>query len=265
MVLAVLISFLLNRLLFRQERATFMMDMPSYTTPTLRSIFIRIYTRVKSFVGRAGTVILAITIVIWALSYYPRPPELAEEFDRRETAIRDRYELPQTALQTHVLESDARDELARLSLEERGAYLRDSYFGRIGRFVTPVFEPLGWDWKITMATLASFPAREVVIATLGTIYNLGTQENETSTSLIDKMQKARWEDGPQAGKPVFTPAVALSIMVFFALCAQCGATLVTIRHETAGWRYSIAAFLYMTILAYLVALVTYQIFSKVGF
>jgi ferrous iron transport protein B len=265
MVLAVLISFLLNRLLFRQERATFIMDMPSYTTPTLRSIFIRIYTRVKSFVGRAGTVILAITIVIWALSYYPRPPELAEEFDRRETAIRDRYELPQTALQTHVLESDARDELARLSLEERGAYLRDSYFGRIGRFVTPVFEPLGWDWKITMATLASFPAREVVIATLGTIYNLGTQENETSTSLIDKMQKARWEDGPQAGKPVFTPAVALSIMVFFALCAQCGATLVTIRHETAGWRYSIAAFLYMTILAYLVALVTYQIFSKVGF
>ncbi|MCX6835882.1 MAG: ferrous iron transport protein B, partial [candidate division Zixibacteria bacterium] len=142
---------------------------------------------------------------------------------------------------------------------------RDSYFGRIGRFVTPAFEPLGWDWKITMATLAAFPAREVVIATLGTIYNLGTQENETSTSLIDKMQKARWEDGPKAGKPVFTPAVALSIMVFFALCAQCGATLVTIRHETAGWRYSIAAFLSMTTLAYLFALVTYQIFSKVGF
>jgi len=265
MVLAVLISFLLNRLLFRQERATFMMDMPSYMTPTPRSILIRIYTRVKSFVARAGTVILAITIVIWALSYYPRPQDLAAEFDRRETEIRNRYQSSQAALQTPVLESSARDELARLNLEEGGTYLRNSYFGRIGRFVTPAFEPLGWDWKITMATLASFPAREVVIATLGTIYNLGAQEDETSSSLIDKMRQARWEDGPKVGQPVFTPAVALSIMVFFALCAQCGATLVTIRHETAGWRYSLAAFLYMTILAYFAALATYQIFSRVGF
>lgn len=265
MVLAVLISFLLNRLLFRQERATFMMDMPSYTAPTPRSILIRINNRVKSFIVRAGTVILAITIVIWALSYYPRPPELAVEFERRETEIRKRYELPQAAPQTAVLESGAREELARLNLEERGAYLRDSYFGRIGRFVTPAFEPLGWDWKITMATLASFPAREVVIATLGTIYNLGAKEDETSTSLVDKMQQARWEDGPKAGQPVFTPAVALSIMVFFALCAQCGATLVTIRNETAGWRYSVAAFLYMTVLAYFAALATYQIFRSVGF
>ncbi|MCX6835057.1 MAG: ferrous iron transport protein B, partial [candidate division Zixibacteria bacterium] len=111
MVLAVLISFLLNLLLFRQERSTFMMDMPSYTTPTLRSILIRIYTRVKSFVGRAGTVILAITIVIWALSYYPRPRDLAEEFDRREIEIRNRYELPQAALEMPVPESGAKDEL----------------------------------------------------------------------------------------------------------------------------------------------------------
>jgi ferrous iron transport protein B len=265
MVLAILISFLLNRLLFRQERATFMMDMPSYTAPTPRSILIRINNRVKSFVVRAGTVILAITIIIWALSYYPRSSELAAEFDRRETEIRNQYQLAEVSAQTPDLEPGARDELTRLHLEEGGAYLRESYFGRIGRFVSPAFEPLGWDWKITMATLASFPAREVVIATLGTIYNLGAEEDEASTSLIDKMQQARWEDGPKVGQLVFTPSVALSIMVFFALCAQCGATLVTIRHETAGWRYSVAAFLYMTILAYFAALATYQIFSKVGF
>jgi ferrous iron transport protein B len=134
----------------------------------------------------------------------------------------------------------------------------------MGRLVAPAFEPLGWDWKITMATLASFPAREVIIATLGTIYNLGTDDGEISSSLADKMRQARWESGPQTGQQVFGPAVALSIMVFFALCAQCGATLVTIRQETARWRYSVISFTYMTALAYLSAFVTYQIFSRMG-
>jgi ferrous iron transport protein B len=262
MVLAVLISFVLNRLIFRQERATFMMDMPSYMVPTPRSILIRILNRVKSFVVRAGTLILAITIIIWALSYYPRQTELAEEYAQRESEIKDRSELSHPA--APLAETGPRDELARLDLEREGAYLRESYFGRIGRFVAPAFEPLGWDWKITMATLASFPAREVVIATLGTIYNLGDSQDEDSASLIEKMRQARWEEGLKVGKPVFTPAVALSVMVFFALCAQCGATLVTIRHETADWRYSAAAFLYMTVLAYFAAMATYQVFSRLG-
>lgn len=161
-------------------------------------------------------------------------------------------------------EAKERTELAALRQEQAGAYLRDSYFGRMGRLIAPVFVPLGWDWKITMAALASFPAREVMIATLGTTYNLGTEESQISSSLADKMRQARWESGPRVGKLVFGPAVALSIMVFFALCAQCGATLVTIRHETARWRYSVAAFVYMTSLAYVFSLVTYQLFSRMG-
>jgi len=115
-----------------------------------------------------------------------------------------------------------------------------------------------------MATLASFPAREVIIATLGTIYNLGGDEDETSTSLIAKMRQAKWEEGPKAGLPVFTPAVALSVMVFFALCAQCGATLVTVKQETARTFYAVATFCYMTVLAYVSALVVYQVFSRMG-
>jgi ferrous iron transport protein B len=278
LVAAVLISFVLNRLLFRQERATFMMDMPSYTLPTLRSIYIRIHSRVKSFVGRAGTVILAITIVIWALSYYPRSETITVQYDSRAEQIESAYQAQKAALETPGASSSAvsSDALTRLANErdralevvhhERsGAYLRDSYFGRAGRLVAPAFEPLGWDWKITMATLASFPAREVIIATLGTVYNLGGEENETSSSLAEKMQRAVWEDGDKMGQPVFTPAVALSIMVFFALCAQCGATLVTIRHETAAWKYAFTAFAYMTTLAYIAAFTVYQLFKGVEF
>jgi ferrous iron transport protein B len=281
MVTAVLVSFLLNRLLYHQERATFMMDMPSYTLPTLRSIFIRITSRVKSFITRAGTVILAITIVIWALSYYPRSAEVRAEFENKISQVEARFDTERARIEEQmllsgtasaavyqdslaVLEAAGQAESDQLARERAGAYLRDSYFGRLGRLVAPAFEPLGWDWKITMATLASFPAREVIIATLGTIYNLGADEDKISSSLADKMRQARWESGPRTGQPVFNPAVALSIMVFFALCAQCGATLVTIRHETARWRYSLAAFTYMTALAYVAALATYQLFSGMG-
>ncbi|HOD67460.1 MAG TPA: ferrous iron transport protein B [candidate division Zixibacteria bacterium] len=244
---AVAVSFVLQRLVFRAERGTFLMEMPSYKVPTLRSLGIRVIHRARSFVVRAGTVILAITILIWALSYFPRDSRLAESYaERIETAA--------TAAEAQTLAN-----------ERAGAQLRNSYFARIGHAVEPVFRPLGWDWRITMATLAAFPAREVIIATLGTIFNLGAEVDEESSSLIEKMRQAAWEYGPEAGRPLFTPAVALSIMVFFALCCQCGATLVTIRKETASWRYPLAVFGYMTALSYVTALATYQVFSRVWY
>ncbi len=282
-VVAVIISLILSRTMFRSNRGTFIMEMPSYKLPTPRSIGIRVINRVQSFVTRAGTVILAITIIIWALSYYPRSAEITADFDNRIASVQttfaeQRAELesqtgPEAAESTpdftsarmETLTQDYETELRRLEGERAGAYLSDSYFGRLGRLLAPMFAPLGWDWKITMATLASFPAREVIIATLGTIYNLGSDENDSATPLISRMRQARWDDGPRIGQPVFTPAVALSVMVFFALCAQCGATLVTIRQETGRGYYAAVAFLYMTILAYVAAMVAYQVFSRMGY
>jgi ferrous iron transport protein B len=148
--------------------------------------------------------------------------------------------------------------MARLDIEEAAARLRGSFLGQAGRAIEPVVHPLGWDWKIGMATLASFPAREVVIAALGTIYNLGNDQDEGSVELREAMRAERWPDG----RPVYTPAVALSIMVFFALCCQCGATLATIKRETDSWGYPVFTFAYMTSLAYLGAFVVYQVGSQ---
>jgi len=255
LVLAVLISFVLNKTIYRRERATFLMDMPSYALPTPRSILIRLQNRVMSFLTRAGTLILAITIVIWALSYFPRSAGVTEQYAKQADELAVQFERNKDALtlgggSPDELLADYERRLEQLGNDEAGAHLRNSYFGRMGRFFEPVFRPLGWDWKITMATLASFPAREVIIATLGTIYNLGSEESETSAPLAEKMRQAVWEDGPKAGQPVFTPAVALSIMVFFALCALCGATLVTVKQEAGGLRYAVIVFTYMTVLAY---------------
>jgi len=321
-VVAVAVSFVMSRTLLKTDRSTFLMDMPSYKLPTLRSLFIKVLNRVKSFIIRAGTVILAITIIIWALSYYPRSQVVEVEFDRQAAALQAHYDFAWMTAQARLaklvhnqpedigdpsgvisetfaqaqdevrlselkarlladypahgelveilsglrlLEIQQQEALLALGNERAGKHLRDSYLGRMGRAVEPAFRPLGWDWKITMATLASFPAREVIIATLGTIYNLGAGTDAESASLVDKMRQAKWEEGPKKGKPVFTLAVALSIMVFFAICCQCGATVVTIKQETTSWYYAVIAFGYMTVLAYLLALAVYQLFVGMGF
>jgi ferrous iron transport protein B len=126
----------------------------------------------------------------------------------------------------------------------------------MGKLIEPVVRPLGWDWRIGCAAIASFPAREVVVATLGVIYNLGEGQDETSADLRQTLQDATW-DG--TGRKVFNLPVALSIMVFFALCAQCVSTLAVIRRETASWAWPVFTFTYMTALAYVGALLTYQI------
>ena len=235
---AVVMAWLLRSTLFRGGHDGFLMELPTYKWPSLRTVLYRMYDRGKAFLVRAGTVIFAVTIVVWGLAYYPHPASLAASYDAQRAAAG----------------TDA-TALARIETDQAGAYLRQSILGRMGRAVEPVVRPLGWDWKIGMAAIASFPAREVIIGTLGTIYNLGQGVDEETPALRDALYAATWPDGT----PVFNLAVALSLMVFFALCCQCGATLAIIKRETNSWRWPLFTFTYMTVLAYVGALATYQI------
>ncbi len=159
------------------------------------------------------------------------------------------------ALRDHYLAQI--DELDR---QEAGDYLRGSYLAWMGRMIEPVVRPLGWDWQVGMAVIASFPAREVVVATLSIIFNMGGETGEETQDSHDAIRSAKLADGT----PLFNIAAALSIMVFFALCCQCAATLATIRRETHSYRWPVAIFGYMTVLAYLGALFTYQIGCMIG-
>jgi ferrous iron transport protein B len=128
----------------------------------------------------------------------------------------------------------------------------------MGKAVEPFFEPLGWDWRISMAAIAAFPAREVLVSTLGTVFNLGEGADEGSTALRQSLLEARRETGGRAGEPLLGTAAALSVMVFFALCCQCGATVATIRRETGSWMWAWFAFSYMTCLAYAGAFLAFR-------
>ncbi len=133
------------------------------------------------------------------------------------------------------------------------AQLEQSWLGRAGKFVEPAFEPLGWDWRVSSAVIAGFPAREVVVAVLGTVYAVGDEADEATLS--ERLRGATWPDG----RPVFTLPMVLGLLIFYAYCLQCAATLAVIRRETNTWRWPVFAWTYMTTIGYVGALLAYQL------
>jgi ferrous iron transport protein B len=212
-----------------------------------------------AFIYRAGTLILAVSILVWALAYYPRN---VNDLDRALVARQSKLTQQLDSLPEADREaSPAAAELVEIDNLIAGAHLENSFLGRMGKAIEPVVRPLGWDWRIGCAAIASFPAREVVVATLGVIYNLGEGQDESSGELQETLRAATWAG---TNRSVFTIPVALSIMVFFALCAQCASTLAVMRRETGSWRWPALTFVYMTSLAYVGALVTYQVGTWFG-
>lgn len=252
-------AFLLKKTLLRQKTPPFLIELPPYRRPMLVNVLFRVWERAREFLVRAGTIILAVSVIIWALSYYPRSDEVEASHGARVSRVLELHGIAPGQDAAVELDEALQEELSALEYERDGEHLRQSFLGRMGRAVEPVVMPLGWDWRIGMAAIASFPAREVIIATLGIIFDIGSETDEEDTRLVDRIQQATWPDG----RPLFTFPVALGIMVFFALCLQCAATLAIMRQETNSWRWPIIAFVYMTVLAYIGALLTYQIASAI--
>ena len=294
LVVAPLVALILKRTLLRGETPVFVMEMPLYKVPSLRLVCRRMLDSGWMFVRRAGTLILASMIVVWALLYFPSTAPNGESYDMLTSKLEDRLDekpgkekaradfqeeleqlekgMPEPipnrkgSLKDAIAELDkdlvqlenVQDELNQLQRDWKG----QSILGQMGKALEPVVEPLGWDWRIGMAAIASFPAREVFVGTMGIIYNQGrgdSKDPEFRSSLGNAIKDARWDSDPE--RSVFTIPVALSVMVFFALCCQCASTLAVIRRETNSWRWPIFTFVYMTVLAYVGALVTYQVGS----
>lgn len=229
-VVALPVAWVLKRTAFAGPTPGFVLELPSYKWPRLATVWQRVYLAGREFIVRAGSIILLVNLVVWGLGYFPR--SAATEAAVAQQAAAEGWDEQQ------------------FELELSGAHLRASYLARIGHAIEPVIKPIGWDWRVGVAVVASFPAREVVVATLSTLLNLEAEADGEPHALRDGLQGMRWE---RTGQPVFTLPVALSIMVFFALCAQCAATLVMIGREMRSWLWPLISFLGMTTLAYFAA------------
>lgn len=259
-VVALPLAFVLNHFILRTKPQPFILEMPPYRVPAVRNVVTRMWERGREFVVRAGTVILAFSVIIWALLYFPRPEAVAESV-RSEFVAANAPAFPDIEAE---LENPESEQSLRLANRTEAAYVEQSWLGRFGKFVQPVFAPAGFDWKITVGVLSSFPAREVIIATLGIIYNLGADVDEASDDLRSTLARETWPAGPRAGQPVFTIPVVFAIMVFFALCLQCGATVAVMAKEL-NWTWAIGAFTGMTLIAWCGAVIVYQLGTSLGF
>jgi ferrous iron transport protein B len=232
LLVAIPIVFILNRGIIKGKRLPFLLELPPYQWPKWRDVWIAMYFRGKVFVQTAGTIIVVLSVLIWALLYFPRSDERIQGY--RTEYIAAHAAAPDAEIQRHV---DAR-------------LIENSYLGRFGKFVEPAFVPAGFDWRLSTAILAAFPAREVVVSSLGIIFSLGGEVDEASGDLRGALQEAKWPDG----RPLVTPWTAVGLMVFFALCCQCMATLATVKRETNSWKWATFMFVYMTALAYIAAI-----------
>jgi ferrous iron transport protein B len=243
-VAGVLTALLMRKTALRGPKPPFALMLPEFRRPNLQTVAIQLLGRVKVFLYRAGTVIFVVAVIVWVLAYYPRA-------DNPGQFIED---------QTRIAEQTLSGEQLQVALEEidnvaAARQMQQSWLGRIGRVVEPVFKPLGWDWRVSSAVIAGFPAREVVVAVLGTVYAVGDEADDATLS--ERLRSASWPDG----SPVFTLPMVLGLLIFYACCLQCAATLAVIYRETNTWRWPVFAWLYMTSIGYVGALLVFQLGS----
>ena len=249
-VTAIAVAFVLKRTMLKSPTPPLVMELPPYRMPNWKTVFFNVFQNAWEFVKRAGTVILAITIILWALANFPRLPE--------NHAITTPLEISQSdSTQTDD------DAAKQAETERQNEQLRYSFAGRLGRVIEPAIKPLGYDWKIGIGLISSFAAREVFVSTMSVLYNVGKVEkgDAASESLLDAMRDARRDDGTK----VWSPLLALTTMIFYLLAFQCASTFATVRRETNSWAWSIFMVVYMTGLAYVVTLITYQTGKFLGF
>ncbi|MBC5645481.1 ferrous iron transport protein B [Parabacteroides segnis] len=240
-LLAVVMARLFKRFLFKEEDVPFVMELPPYRMPTAKSIMIHMWEKAKQYLHKMGGVILVASIIIWFLGYFPRHSEMGDAFDKQiaevENAELDSKEKTETIA-----------ELERLKNME---HQKNSYIGTIGQTIQPVLHPLGFDWKMSVSLLTGMAAKEVVVSTLSVLY---TGDEEDSQVLSERIK----QDLDEEGNPVFTPLIALSLMLFVLIYFPCIATISAIVNESGSWKWGIFVIVYTCVLAWIVSFIVYQ-------
>ncbi|HEY4325383.1 MAG TPA: ferrous iron transport protein B [Mucilaginibacter sp.] len=238
LVSAIVVAFVFKLILKGRERGYFIMEIPVYRMPRWKNVAFSMYERSKTFVFQAGKVIIAISVILWVLASYG-PGNHFEQIEKK-------YQQSQYTQQLKP------DEITKAVNSEK---LENSYAGVLGHVIEPVIKPLGFDWKIGIALITSFAAREVFVGTMATIYSVQGSA-EKMESVQHKMKTAT---NPQTGQPVFSLAVAFSLMMFYAFAMQCASTVAVVYRETKNWRWPAIQFAYMTVLAYVASFIAYHI------
>jgi ferrous iron transport protein B len=265
-LLAIGSALLFRKAMFKQADVPFVMELPPYRTPTLRSLLKHMWNRAEQYLKKIGGVILVASIIIWALGYFPRTTPQDSVYESRIATITGQYSraIHQTQQPREVvagIKEEMNTKITEIENEKESNRQLNSYIGRLGHFIEPVMRPLGFDWKMSVAILTGVAAKEITVGTLGVLYQAGEGTDETSASLIQKLQQQTHVSGPYKGEKVFTPLVAFSFMIFILIYFPCVAVVAAIRKESGSWKYAAFIVVYTTGLAYLASLLVFQLGS----
>ncbi len=263
---AALSGILLKKTLFRTDEVPFVMELPPYRRPQLSTITKHMWEKAVEYLKKIGGVILVASIIIWALGKFPLQKDLKETYRVKTAAVEQNYNKKINRLvpfkdkeKIDALKIEKKKEIITLENEERQEHLKNSYIGRMGRFIEPVMRPLGFDWKITVSIITGLAAKEVVVGTIGVLYQGSSAENESDKGLAKKLKSQVHHSGPLKGKKVFTPLVAFAFILFVLLYFPCVAVLATIRRESGSWKWAAFSALYSTSFAWVVTFLFYRI------
>lgn len=245
-LLAVVMARLFKRFLFNEEDVPFVMELPPYRMPTVKSIMIHMWEKAKQYLHKMGGVILVASIIIWFLGYFPRHSDSGNVFDKQIAEVEN----------AELNSQEKEDTIAELERLKNMEHQKNSYIGKIGQTIQPILAPLGFDWKMSVSLLTGMAAKEVVVSTLSVLY---TGDEEDSQALSERIK----QDLDEEGNPIFTPLIALSLMLFVLIYFPCIATISAIVNESGSWKWGIFVVVYTCVLAWVVSFVVYQVGSLV--
>lgn len=249
-IFAFITAQILNKTVFRNKETPFVMELPAYRLPTLRSIIYHMWDKTKHYLKKIGTIILVGVVIVWALEYFPRESKETREIQKTINQIESSYD---------ITSGEKEEQIAALAQQQESERLINSYLGQMGKVIEPIMRPLGFDWKMSISLLAGLPAKEIVVSTMGVLYQSG--DDETTVNLQKKLQDERYTRGARAGEKVFDTPTALAFLIFILIYFPCIGVVATIKNESGSWKWAAFSVIYTTVLAWVAAFAIYNIGS----
>ncbi|PKP32886.1 MAG: ferrous iron transport protein B [Bacteroidetes bacterium HGW-Bacteroidetes-16] len=254
-MLAGFVAWIMKKTLFKVQTIPFVMELPPYRVPALKSLLKQTWFKGEQYLRKMGTIILVASLIIWVLGYFPKGSSI-------ETNYKNQIQELNSTFQNKTSSPEFKKQADNLKMENMRLKQENSFIGRIGKWIEPAIEPLGFDWKMGVALVAGSAAKEVVVSTLGVLYQSADGDSQ---GLVQRMKDQKYESGEHKGSPVFTPLVAISFMLFILIYFPCIAVVAAIKNESGNWKWALFLTVYTTILAYLISLMVFQAGSYLGF
>lgn len=263
--MAIILAILFKKTIFKGEDIPFVMELPPYRIPTLKSTIRHMWFKASQYLKKMGGVILVAVIIIWALEYFPKGVNYSQDFEQQLEQVNQQIsrieESTPNSLMLDSIKLSLTGKLFDIENQMVAERQANSYLGRIGNLIEPVIRPLGFDWKMGVSLLSGIAAKEIVVSTLGVLVQAGDDSDETSQTLIHKLQDEVYTYGPKVGQKVYTPISAFSFLLFILIYFPCVAVIAAIKKEAGNWKWAAFTIFYTTSLAWIVSFLFYQIGS----